>query len=74
MPTADSLVKQPGFDSYPAGTVLIEVHGLYDGWSIAKYPDGSLHNRWPEDDYRHARTQAWIDRQMKAAGGDDGRG
>ena len=47
---------------YPEGTVLIEIRGIYDGWSVAKLPDGTMVNRWPEDDRRHKPTQEWIDR------------
>lgn len=48
---------------YPEGTVLIEIRGIYDGWSVAKLPDGTLVNRWLEGTQRHAQTQAWIDRE-----------
>ena len=48
---------------FPAGTVLIEVRGIYDGWSVARLPDGSLVNRWtPEDGRRFTDTQEWIER------------
>lgn len=47
-------------DEFPEGTVLIEIHGIYDGWSVAKMPDGTLVNRWPEDDYRYAAVREWI--------------
>lgn len=29
---------------------LIELRGVYDGWSIAVYKDGTIHNRWAGDD------------------------
>lgn len=29
---------------------LIEIRGVYDGWSIAVHRDGSLHNRWAQSD------------------------
>ena len=29
---------------------LIELRGVYDGWSIAVMKDGSLVNRWTDDD------------------------
>lgn len=29
---------------------LIELRGVYDGWSIAVYQDGTLRNRWAEQD------------------------
>lgn len=34
--------------------VLIEIHGVYDGWSILKLKDGRMINRWadPEDPSR----------------------
>lgn len=47
---------------FPSGTILIEVRGIYDGWSIAKLPSGALVNRWPEDDRRHAATQEVIEK------------
>jgi hypothetical protein len=40
----------------------IEIRGIYDGWSVAKMKDGTLVNRWPEDDQRHKPTQEWIER------------
>lgn len=46
---------------YPEGTIFIEIRGIYDGWSCAKLPDGTMVNRWPEDDRKHACTQAWIE-------------
>ena len=47
--------------THPPGTVYIEIQGLYDGWSVAKLPDGTLVNRWPEESYRHYAVQEWID-------------
>jgi hypothetical protein len=29
---------------------LVELRGVYDGWSIAVMKDGSLVNRWADDD------------------------
>ena len=29
---------------------LIELRGVYDGWSIAVYQDGTMRNRWAEED------------------------
>lgn len=50
-------------DGYPEGTVFIEIRSIYDGWSVAKLPDGSLHNRWePDDSRRFTATQEWIAR------------
>lgn len=51
-------------DGYPEGTVFIEIRGIYDGWSVARLPDGTLHNRWePDDERRYVATQEWIDRR-----------
>lgn len=36
---------------------LIEIRGVYDGWSILELKDGTLINRWEPDDYRYAPTQ-----------------
>lgn len=42
--------------------VLIEIRGLYDGWSVGVKHDGTMVNRWsPEDKIRHERTQQFID-------------
>lgn len=27
---------------------LVELRGVYDGWSIAVYTDGTIHNRWAD--------------------------
>lgn len=40
--------------------VLIEVRGLYDGWSIALMKDGTIVNRWEPGDRRHAMAEKWI--------------
>lgn len=29
---------------------LIELRGVYDGWIIAVHKDGTLHNRWADED------------------------
>lgn len=29
---------------------FIELRGVYDGWSIAVRKDGTLHNRWANDE------------------------
>lgn len=29
---------------------LIELRGVYDGWSIGVMTDGCLHNRWSDDE------------------------
>lgn len=39
----------------------VEIRGIYDVWSIAVLRDGTLVNRWPEGDPRHAPTQKIID-------------
>lgn len=44
--------------------ILIEIRGIYDGWSVAKMKDGSYRNRWSADDPRHAPTQECIDRMI----------
>lgn len=41
---------------------LIEIRGIYDGWSVARMKDGRLLNRWEKSDYRYAPTQEWIAR------------
>jgi len=50
---------------FPSGTVLIEIRGLYDGWSIAKLPSGELVNRWSEDDPRYVKVQEIIEKMNK---------
>lgn len=54
----------------PQGALLIEIRGVYDGWSISVSPDGTLRNRWandegtgPEPGYerRYSETEAYID-------------
>ena len=40
---------------------LIELLGVYDGWSVAVMRDGSLQNRWEPGDRRWAPTQQWIE-------------
>lgn len=34
----------------PKINYLIELRGVYDGWSIAVYADGTLRNRWANED------------------------
>lgn len=54
--------------------VLIEIRGIYDGWSVAKMKDGNYINRWEPEDRRWTATQNWIDRQAaSASGGECGR-
>lgn len=45
---------------YPEGTIFIEIRGIYDGWSVAQLPDGTLINRWEPEDRRYLPTQKWI--------------
>lgn len=54
---------------FPEGTVLIEIRGIYDGWSVAKLPDGSLVNRWHPNDSRHHAVQEWIAMQATPEAG-----
>jgi hypothetical protein len=49
---------------YPEGTIFIEIRSVYDGWSVAKQPDGTLVNRWPEGDRRHVETRVWMDQYV----------
>ena len=51
-------------ESFPKGTKLIEIRGIYDGWSVAKLPDGTLVNRWPMDHRCYWPTRRWIDEQV----------
>lgn len=44
---------------------LIEIRGIYDGWSVKKMKDGSYINRWHENDRRHKPTQDFIDTLRK---------
>jgi hypothetical protein len=44
---------------------LIEIRGVYDGWSIGITPDGEYVNRWDKDDYRYAATQEVIERYIR---------
>lgn len=40
---------------------VIQLQGVYDGWSVEIFRDGTARNRWPSEDYRSKRTQEWID-------------
>ena len=42
---------------------IIELRGVYDGWSIAVLKDGSLVNRWAEPD---GTPSAGYERRFKA--------
>lgn len=46
----------------PAGSIayVVEVRGIYDGWSFAVLKDGTARNRWPLEDRRHKPTEAAI--------------
>jgi hypothetical protein len=50
---------------FPEGTIFIKIFGIYDGWSVAKLPDGTLVNRWPQGSRRHAETREWMERYVK---------
>jgi hypothetical protein len=50
---------------FPEGTIFIKIFGIYDGWSVAKLPDGTLVNRWQEGDRRHVETRDWMERYVK---------
>ena len=47
-------------NDFPEGTNLIEISEIYDGWSVAKLPDGTLVNRWDKGTRRYVATQQWI--------------
>ena len=47
-------------NDFPDGTTLIEIREIYDGWSVAKLPDGTLVNRWDKGTRRYVVTQQWI--------------
>lgn len=49
---------------FEAAEIVIELQGVYDGWSIAVMKDGTLRNRWSDlEGYerRADQTQAVID-------------
>ena len=48
-------------EEFPMGTILIEIQGLYDAWSVAKLPDGTMINRWDKGTDRYKRVQEWIE-------------
>jgi hypothetical protein len=48
-------------DDFPEGTILIEIRGVYDGWSCAKLPDGSYVNRWEPGTRMFDLTQTFIE-------------
>lgn len=58
---------------------LVEIAGIYDGWSIAVLKDGSQVNRWENDEgtgpgpgyeRRYIRTQELIMAERRSAGGE----
>lgn len=48
---------------------LIELRGVYDGWSIAVMKDGRALNRWDKKEYpkRWAATQEFLERDKDAS-------
>lgn len=44
---------------------VIEIQGMYDGWSIGVTYDGEYVNRWPKDDYRYEPIQKIIENYRK---------
>lgn len=52
-------------NDFPKDTIFIEIREIYDGWSVAELPDGTLVNRWDKNDRRYAPAQEWIDLQTK---------
>ena len=51
------------YDTNSADTIYIELRDIYDGWSVAKMPGGTLMNRWEPTDIRYIPTQKWIEMQ-----------
>ena len=47
---------------------VIEVRGIYDGWSIGVTRDNEYVNRWDKDDYRYLATEEVIE-NLKSNGG-----
>ena len=45
---------------FPEGTTLIEIREIYDGWSVAKLPDGTLVNSLDKGNRRYVATEQWI--------------
>jgi hypothetical protein len=42
--------------------MLVEIRGLYDGWSYAIMKDGTAVNRWPVGDRRWKTAQEQVER------------
>lgn len=56
---------------------LVEIRGVYDGWSVEVRTDGTMRNRWatpdgtPIEGYerRWRATDDWINERVKENGG-----
>ena len=44
----------------PEGTIFIEIREIYDGWSVAQLPDGTMINWWDKGTRRYVATEQWI--------------
>ena len=47
-------------NDFPEGTILREISEIYDGWSVAQLPDGTMINRWDKGTRRYVATEQWI--------------
>ena len=47
-------------DDFPEGTILREIREIYDGWSVAQLPDGTLVNKWDKCTPRYLATEQWM--------------
>ena len=47
-------------NDFPEGTIFRELSEIYDGWSIAQLPDGTMINRWDKGTRRYVATEQWI--------------
>ena len=47
-------------DDFPEGTIFRELSEIYDGWSIAQLPDGTMINRWDKGTRRYVATEQWM--------------
>lgn len=45
---------------FPDDTQFIELRDIYDGWSVARLPNGRYVNRWEPSNPRYAQVQRWI--------------
>lgn len=50
---------------FPEDTLFITICTIYDGWSIAKTPDGVYHNRWEPGTQRHKAVETYIKKFCK---------